>query len=173
MRLRPLFTSSVALALCACGPKPGDATSWVVDPGGIGPVKIGMSLAKLSEAVGEPLHPRYEVNEECDFVHPRVLPGGVAVMVLKDSVARIDVEGAGILTREGVGVGDLETRVLEVYAGRAQVQPHKYTGPTGHYVIVEDRGDTLHRIIFETDGQHVQRYRAGRRPGVDFVEGCA
>lgn len=174
MRLRSVLASSLAVALSACGPRTGsDPTSWIVDRRGFGPVNIGMSLAELSQAVGESLRPRYEVNEECDFVHPRALPAGVALMILKDSVARIDVEGAGILTREGAGVGDLETRLLELYAGRARVQPHKYTGPTGHYVIVEERGDTLHRIIFETDGQHVQRYRAGRSPGVDFVEGCA
>ncbi|MGQ0538137.1 MAG: hypothetical protein ACT4R6_04255 [Gemmatimonadaceae bacterium] len=51
--------------------------------------------------------------------------------------------------------------------------PHKYTGPTGHYVIVQTTGDTLHRLIFETDGSRVVRFRAGRSPAVDYVEGCS
>jgi hypothetical protein len=34
-------------------------------------------------------------------------------------------------------------------------------------------GLTLHRIVFETDGQRVRSYRAGRRPTVASVEGCA
>ncbi len=149
---------------------PGPLT---VDARGAGPVRIGMTLAELSAAMGETLQPAYQSSATCDHVQPRMLPKGMYVMILDDSVARVDVDAPGILTSEGAGVGDLESRVLALYGTRAKVQPHKYTGPTGHYVIVETPGDTLHRIIFETDGQKVERYRAGRRPGVDFVEGCA
>jgi hypothetical protein len=144
-----------------------------VDARGVGPVRIGMTLTELSAAAGETVQPAYQSSATCDHVEVKVLPKGIYIMVLNDSVARVDVEAAGILTSDGAGVGDLESRVLALYGARAQVQPHKYTGPTGHYIIVETPGDTLHRIIFETDGQKVERYRAGRRPGVDFVEGCA
>jgi hypothetical protein len=100
-------------------------------------------------------------------------------MVLRDSargvlmVERVGVDSAGVLTAEGVGIGDPEVRVVELYSGRVSVQPHKYTGPTGHYVVVTSPRDSMYRIIFETDGQKVLRYRAGRRPAVDFVEGCS
>ena len=63
--------------------------------------------------------------------------------------------------------------VLAVYRGRVQVQPHKYTGPEGHYLVVTHPRDTLFLIIFETDGRHVTRFRAGRKPAVQYVEGCA
>jgi hypothetical protein len=119
------------------------------------------------------MKPKYEFNEECDFVHPKALPKGIALMIIQDSVARVDVDSAGILTREGVGVGDLESRLLAVYGTRARVEPHHYMGPEGHYVYVSTPGDTLHRIVFETDGKRVDRYRAGRLPGVDYIEGCA
>ncbi len=52
-------------------------------------------------------------------------------------------------------------------------EPHHYEGPEGRYRIVELPGDSLHRIVFETDGRRVTSYRAGRRPAVDHVEGCA
>lgn len=58
-----------------------------------------------------------------------------------------------------------------MYPGRVEVQPHKYTGPEGHYLSVSVPSDTLLRIIFETDGRVVTRYRAGRRPAVEYVEG--
>jgi hypothetical protein len=150
-------------------------TQWTVDPHGIGIVRVGMSLAQLSAAVGESLRPGYQLNETCDHVQPKALPKGVRLMILEDSVARIEVDERGVLTSEGAGVGDLESHVIALYGARARVAPHKYTGPTGHYVIVDApaAGDTLYRIIFETDGQRVERYRAGRRPGVDYVEGCA
>ena len=33
--------------------------------------------------------------------------------------------------------------------------------------------DSARRLIFETDGQRVVRYRAGITPAVEYVEGCA
>ena len=33
--------------------------------------------------------------------------------------------------------------------------------------------DTTRRLVFETDGARVLRYRAGRRPEVEWVEGCS
>ncbi len=146
---------------------------WTVDARGIGAVRAGMSLQELSGVLGEQVQPTYQGNETCEIVQPRALPKGVFVMILYDSVARVDVMERGPLTSEGASIGDHESRILELYAGRARVEPHKYTGPIGHYVIVTPPEDTLHRIIFETDGQRVLRYRAGRLPGVRFVEGCS
>lgn len=151
----------------------GSVSRWTVDDHGIGPVRAGMTLAQLSAAAGETLRPEYEINDSCDYVTPKFLPQGVSVLIVDDSVGRVDVTEKGVLTKEGVGVGDLESRVLSLYGARAHVEPHKYTGPTGHYVIVEQPGDTLHRIVFETDGRVVEMYRAGRRPAVDYIEGCA
>jgi hypothetical protein len=53
------------------------------------------------------------------------------------------------------------------------VGPHKYTD--GHYLTVRpvEASDTTHLIVFETEGQVVQRFRGGRRPQVEYVEGCA
>jgi hypothetical protein len=94
-------------------------------------------------------------------------------MIVDDTVARIEVTAGEMRTMEGAGIGDAESAVVALYAGRVEVQPHKYTGPEGHYVVVTPPGDTLHRIIFETNGQKVLRYRAGRVPAVHYVEGCA
>jgi hypothetical protein len=195
MRLRaPVFVGIMAVGVAACersAPRINDSagvasppaadssrsdttrSSWTVDAAGIGVVRAGMSLQELSVAVAEVVRPTYTDNPTCTFVRPKALPSGVLLMVLNDTVARVDVTEPGTLTTGGVGVGDLERRVIEVYGARAHVEPHKYTGPTGHYVIVDVPGDTLHRLVFETDGRNVGRYRAGRRPGVDYVEGCS
>ena len=191
-RLSRLFLLAVVLSSTACerrteratdtvvaAPAPQDSApsnstaSWVVDERGIGPVRAGMTLAELSKATGETLRPENDINESCGYVSPKMLPKGVSVMIVEDSVGRVDVTEKGILTKEGIGIGDAESRAVSVYGERAQVQPHKYTGPTGHYVIVQQPGDTLHRIVFETDGKVIERYHAGRRPAVDLVEGCA
>lgn len=152
---------------------PSAAATLVVSPEGVGPVRIGSTLAALNAALGEQLRPAYDVNPECDYVDPAALPPGIAVMVERDTIVRIDVDTAGVVTPEGAGVGDSEARVIALYRGRVQVQPHKYTGPVGHYLVVTWPTDTLHLLIFETDGQKVVSYRAGIRPAVEYIEGCA
>jgi hypothetical protein len=152
---------------------PATPPAWTVTPGGIGPIRIGWSIGELNAATGEQLRPTYQISDECDYLRPARLPAGVNLMVVKDTVIRVDVDTAGVLTGEGAGIGDTEARIIAMYPGQVEVQPHKYTGPEGHYLVVTVPSDTLLRIIFETDGRIVTRYRAGRRPAVEYVEGCA
>ena len=171
----------LALVLTACrgdtgeGRVPGveEPAALSVTPEGVGAARIGATLAQLNAALGEQLRPAYDVNPECDYVDPAALPPGIALMVVHDTIVRIDVDTTGIPTAEGAGVGDTETRVLELYSGRVTVQPHKYTGPEGHYLVVTWPSDTMRLLIFETDGKRVLNYRAGIRPAVEYVEGCA
>jgi len=58
-------------------------------------------------------------------------------MIENDSVARFDVESPVIRTREGAGVGDLETDVVRIYGSKVTVSPHAYTGPDGHYLTAD------------------------------------
>jgi hypothetical protein len=62
-------------------------------------------------------------------------------------------------------------RVMELYP-TARRTPQKYTD--GAYLIVMPfaPADTLHRYVFETDGQRVTVYRAGLYPPVEYVESC-
>ena len=155
------------------------AAAWVVGPDSFGPIPLGAPATDVAAVLGDSITPGFKYSELCDHVVPHGLPAGTRLMVLRDSVRgplmveRVGVDTAGILTAEGVGVGDPEVRVVELYRGRVSVQPHKYTGPMGHYVVVTSPRDSMYRIIFETDGQQVLRYRAGRRPAVDFIEGCS
>jgi hypothetical protein len=142
---------------------------WVVRADGIGRLQVGVPLATASRTLGETLR---VTQAGCDHVNPASMPGGVLLMVIDDTVARVEIDSAGIYTADGAQVGDSESRVLELYGARARIEPHKYTYPDGHYVVVTPPGDTLHRIIFETLKGRVTRYRAGRVPAVQLVEGC-
>lgn len=143
---------------------------WVVRPDGIGPLKVGIPLAAASQALGETLR----VGQAgCDHVTPTSTPKGIRLMVIDDTIARVEIDSAGIRTADGAQVGDSESRVLELYGARARIEPHEYTYPEGHYVVITPPGDTLHRIIFETFKGLVTTYRAGRVPAVQLVEGCS
>jgi hypothetical protein len=190
--IRPRCTLFAVIALSACSPATRDlpdttsaavdtvrdssttpdtaAPQWIVRADGIGPLRVGVPLAIASRTLGEELR----VTETgCDHVDPTRMPGGILLMVIDDTVARVEIDSAGIRTAEGAQVGDSESRLLELYGARARIEPHHYMAPEGHYVVVTPPGDTLHRVIFETVKGRVTTYRAGRVPAVQLVEGCS
>ncbi len=98
--------------------------------------------------------------------------GPVLAMYVDRRLARLDVIGPGVETDAGVGVDDPVSAVLKAYGAAVVVTPHKYTYDTGgQYLSVP--GTDRKRLVFETDGTKVTRYRIGRLPEVEWVEGCA
>jgi hypothetical protein len=151
----------------------GPPSTMVVTERGIGPLRVGMSLREASAAAGTTLAaPQGRDPASCYYVAWRGAPAGVRVMVEASSIARIDVDSAGIATAAGMRVGDAEERVQQLYPGRVEVSPHKYID--GHYLTVtpESPADSAFRIVFEADKGRIVRYRAGRLPAVGYVEGC-
>jgi hypothetical protein len=144
---------------------------WVVTTSGIGPLHAGMTVAEAAAAV--PGTFAAASIAECTYAHWSGAPPGVSVMVERGRVARVDVASGPVATAEGARIGDREERIRQLYPGRVEAMPHKYTD--GHYLVVRpaDPADRFHLIVFETDGTRVKRYRAGRRPAVEYVEGCS
>jgi len=93
-------------------------------------------------------------------------------MLENDTVTRIDVGMPSVPTSLGARVGDNEAKVLELYVDHVSVSRQKYTD--GHVLTVTPTApaDSMYRLIFETDSGTVTRYRLGRRPWVEYVEGC-
>lgn len=182
----------VALAACGGGgaeePKPGAGespivsvappasarrfsradTAWSVTPRGIGSVKVG-SNARDALGLNVTLADAPGAEQACAYVRSGRLPEGVGVLATKGLVARIDVDSGRVATLEGARIGDPESRIRELYAGRVRQEPHKFSA--GHYLVVTP-ADSGYRIIFETDGKVVTSYRAGRMPEVAWVEKC-
>jgi hypothetical protein len=174
MRFIALLTLTGILSATACSDRQpnGDDTAKprtpVVSPAGYNLVRLGetaheLAIAGDSAAAANPKH------ESCRFAHPAAFPPGVKIMLLDDVVARIDVDSAGIPTVEGAQVGDTEARIVELYHGRVASLPHKYL-EDGHNLVVQT---STSRYVFETDGKKVLRYRVGRTPAIDLVEGCS
>jgi hypothetical protein len=130
-----------------------------------------MSVAQARAALGGELPE--PVNRECTHVRPPRGPQGVLLMIVGGQVARVEVTDTTVATETGARVGDTEARINALYPGRVRTDPHKYVD--GHYLIIR-RGtgaDSIYRLVFETDGQRVTRYRSGRFPEVEWVEGCS
>jgi hypothetical protein len=149
-------------------PPPTSSIPAVLSPEGFGVVHIGMTVAGAGRALGESLSA--SGDPECSWIDPAGLPVGVSLMVVQDTVVRIDVTEGDAQAAEGIRIGAGAAAVEAAYPGRVETQPHKYTD--GRYLIVA-AGDTLNRLVFETDGAAVTRFRAGRLPYVQWVEGCS
>jgi len=159
--------------LAACGSQSGPPT---VTGDGFGKVRFGMQIAEAEQALGHKLVPLVAgVGEEeaCRYYKADGALPNLAFTTADGVVVRLDVQpGSDIVTDTGAKIGDSEAQVLELYKGRVEVQPHKYTGPEGHYLVVKG-GDGKVQLVFETDGAKVLNYRAGIEPQVQYVEGCS
>jgi hypothetical protein len=184
----PAVAPFVLLVILACQPKdqpaadrPRDSAlhpsypEWTVSPAGYGPVHAGMTLAQAAQASGRAFGEPQMGSVECDYflLADDTVRGSAHFMVVNGQIARVDINDSTVSTAEGARIGDTEERIMELYPGRVTVQPHKYTD--GHYLVVTTTApaDSGHHIIFETDGQRVTTYRAGRMPEVEYIEGCS
>jgi hypothetical protein len=147
---------------------------WTVTEQGLGPLHAGMTYEQVTAVVpGRFTPPVADSTESCVYAVWDSAPPGIRVMVEGGTVGRVDVTDGTTATAAGVRIGDAEARVDSLYPGRVRRLPHKYTD--GRYLIVVAQAplDTLLRLVFETDGERVTSYRAGRFPPVEYVEGCA
>jgi hypothetical protein len=132
-----------------------------------------MTVAEARAALGGGLElsPGADTSA-CDYATITGEPKGVSIMLESGRVARIDVDSGSVETAEGARIGDTETRIKGLYPNAVATR-HKYTD--GNYLTVTPAApaDSALRIVFETDGKIVTQYRAGRRPAVEYVEGCS
>jgi hypothetical protein len=153
-------------------PAGGGGQAWTVGFRGAGPAQVGTPLAAAARALGATPDTAAAAGS-CGYLRPAGDPAGIKVMVNEGQVARVEVDSGTVRTVEGAGIGDAEARVRELYAGRVTETPHKYT--RGRYLTVAPAApaDSAFRLVFETDGSRVTRFRAGRLPEVEWVEGCS
>jgi hypothetical protein len=146
------------------------APEWVVRPTGAGNVTVGMTLNELAAHMVS-ASDTATIDDNCDYVSVTGAPDSVLFMVEQGRLVRVDVIGGGTTTAEGAKVGDDANRIMQLYP-QARRTPHKYTDGFYLTVLPGAPSDTLHRYVFELDGQRVTRYRAGTFPPVEYVEGC-
>jgi phage tail sheath protein FI len=192
LRSRGLWVGSVfavtvlALPLFAQG-RLTEQSKVAID--GIGPIRVGMTLAEAEKSAGVQLIEKGgRASSGCYYVWPKTGPQDLGFMVSsdradeqmiksKDRISRVDVfRNSRITTLSGAKIGDTEARIKALYPGRIRVTPHEYTGHRGgHYLTLmpKDAADKNYRVVFETLNGRVTQFRSGRVPEVEYVEGCA
>ncbi|MEK0194978.1 hypothetical protein [Microcoleus anatoxicus] len=148
---------------------------------GIGPIRVGMTVDEASESAGIKLIISGSGGRDeyqCSYVQPKGEPKGIAFMVTKGRIARVDIfSNKQITTIKGAKIGDNEERIFSLYPGQIKATRHPYQGlppRNGKYLtfVPKDAADKNYRIIFETANNRVMRFRSGKIPEVDYIEGC-
>lgn len=168
---RPVDTIAATQPASTNDSAPG--SPWVVTEHGIGGLRVGMTFAEARAVFPGLKIPGGADKIGCDYAGSNGLPPGIGLMVGEGTIKRVEVRRGEFATTAGARIGDSEERIKSLYPGRVTVTPHEYTD--GHYLTVapSSRADSAYRIVFETDGSSVVRYRAGILPHVGYVEGCS
>ena len=199
-QMKQLFGAAGMIALlAACSPEteaPAEPTPPAADPApeaATGPnltgegweaLRIGMTRAEITDALGEDANPNAVGGpdpESCDQFRPERAPEGMLLMVQNDRLTRISLsDESDITTDKGLRVGDTAERVKAAYGGQAQVTPHKYQNAPAEYITVWSRGggegyvedETARGIVYEigSDGTVMAIHAGG--PSIQYVEGC-
>ncbi|MCI0622389.1 MAG: hypothetical protein L0387_12135 [Acidobacteria bacterium] len=158
---------------CSALPSPARANEWRVSTAGLGPARVGMTLAEASRALRVDLVPDGAIDSpKCSYVTPQPEIKGLTIMVSRGRVVRFDVNAPGLKTLGGISVGDTESRIMEVYGSSVEITPHKYLAPDGNYLTIWS-SDRRSAVRFETHLGKVTSFYAGRVPEVRYVEGCS
>lgn len=145
---------------------------------GYGDIPFGTPVADMARLWGGELKVvGKDLNDQCYFMTPTwsKRPADFGFMISEGRFARFSVESRTLVAPGGARVGMTRAEVLQRYAGRVEVQPHKYTD--GQYLRVRDPAGGQGVLVMETDGKgddaRVTEWRVGVPPAVDYVEGCA
>jgi hypothetical protein len=153
---------------------------------GFGPLKIGMTLAEVTAALGPDSDPDAVGGpdpESCDEFRPERAPEGLLVMIQEGKLTRISlVELSDIKTDKGLGIGDAAAAIKTAYGADAKATPHKYQDAPAEYVTwwqggprtepyVED--EAARGIVYEIDGTGKAGAIHAGGPSIQYVEGCA
>ncbi len=180
----PLVVSTVARAATTTttlGVGEPDLTDlmgvWTASLRRVGPYLIEMSFADAEAAVPGDLVELPDQDPACSswIHHPDTgIADQLRLMVRAGQIVRVDVDGPGIRTLSGIGVGDTASAVRSTYAGNVVPSNPPEGEDADEYLtfIPDDESDLDFRIRFEIEDGVVSTYRVGVVPEVEWVGRC-
>ncbi len=169
-RRRARLTAALAGALlCAAQ---GQAATWCLGLGSLGPMRTGMSVDQVLQLADWPGQERRAPAGECWYLRYQGGDSDFDLMIIDGQVVRIELRGKSRLsTLSGAHIGSSEAELKKLYGERLQVQPHKYD-PAGHTLTYQS-ADGGFGLRFETSGGKVTAIQSGPWEHLHYVEGCS
>jgi len=161
--------ASAAARPAAETPKKLDGNA-VISTSGVGPIELGMTIAEARKAAKTGIVAGSEVTKGCR--HDTVLPRrfGLTTLRFKGKIRVLYVRRTAMPTAKGVRVNDSLERLRSKYSALIE-RPSDVSAETR---IFELHGKGTREIQFSVDGaDRITQIATGRRPEVDFSEGCA
>jgi hypothetical protein len=133
---------------------------------GLGPIKIGMTEHQIERAGKRSIRLDSFPGSDCASAK---LAGNTTGLFTGKRLRRIYIRTPVFATTAGIRVGSSEERVLAAYPGVLDRVPQHYVPDQDNLVLKKGRS----KVVFSlTDGK-VTEISAGRKPEIDYVEGCA
>lgn len=140
------------------------ARSWVVQPDGLGPYKVGARYENLGKTFGG-LGPATKGSNPLCMVARSARYPGVQVTFVNKVVTRVDMT-AGYASDRGVRIGDAAARLQRVYGESVRPQPEH-----PQWMTVET-GDGALAIRYVLHEGRVAAIQAGKREQLQTAGGC-
>lgn len=167
-----MCTGLLVAVLVVLGASAADAalgTRSRITTAGVGPLRIWMTVDQARRATGRRITVS-SPNAGCRFgqLYPRRL--GVSLLLTRGRIARIYVGRRGIATRSGVRVRDSTARLRRIYGKRLVVRSGPYSRRDRLYEL---RFGNRKVTFFSLRDRVVDVISTGRKPEIDYIEGCA
>ncbi len=170
--LRPVRHFAAAVLLVASGSSFAADLQWTASLTGVGPLKVGMSLPEVNQALQDQLtytpgtQPNYPA---CYYLATNTAPK-LYLMFEHEKLARVDIAEAGIKTDTGIAVGDTVEAVKAKYGQAVQSQVHAYDESEQYLTVMS--ANKKQALRFETLKGHIARFYVGDVKPVSYIEGC-
>ncbi|MCW3024430.1 MAG: hypothetical protein JWR30_3752 [Conexibacter sp.] len=176
-----------AMALIGCllmvsaltGAAPAGAASVTLgsrlSTGGLGPLKIGMSVSAAGDVVGSGFDPTQLSGESpadnaCFWGGISPKRYGVSVLGTGFRIAVVFVSKRSVATTRDIRVGDSVAKLFRAYGSGLHAKPNFYSPSEIHYELAVGNRKLL---FYVSRAGKVSGMQAGRKPEIDYVEGCA
>lgn len=176
---RILIGAGVAGALCLsitepahAAPPEGSSACRTISVDGYCGVEFGMSVDDARKAFPGGLPAFEPLDDETDCYYLGIAKDDyeVAFMLVYGIIERIDVSADWVPTAEGARIGMTLDEVAALYPSSVR-KPNFYTAPDEDLIVNLD-GNVF--MVFQTSFEGpVDHFHVGRKPTVDYVEGCS
>ena len=178
--LRWTFRIAVLILALAMAAPASAQERRILESGGIGKVRIGMSISRAERALGARLRsfiPAY--GKGCWLaVRADGIDAGLSYMVKRARITRIDVDtprsgtAPMISTAKGIGVGSTQAEVERAYGSAVIVAPAPYGHSDGDRWLTVESTPTRGIVLSISDGKVVSLW-SGRRSSIAYSEACS
>jgi|CXWL01.1.fsa_nt_gi hypothetical protein len=184
--MRQAATALVLVMLAACGPAPEqpaaepppamNSDAPVLSSEGYGPVRVGMTIAEASTALGAQLVPdgNFDEPNACQTLHIEGAPGEdpLRFMAQEGRITRVSDYGTtDALTEQGLGIGSTDAQIRAAFP-QAIEQPAKYDAAPAHDLIIWTTPNAR-GLRFEINASGVATIVHAGDESIQLVEGCA